>query len=184
MVTKHLLSLEILDTASPHILKLVDTSAYGDLELLPVTCPRLEIWLPGMLEARVIEGSDKLAPGFIRNLTGADLGLALHDFPDGLYKFRFSVSPHDRVWVEYTYLRTTRLTGQYLSELCTIRLEACEPTSQQHERLHDLRYIDQYIQAAKAKVEVCKAPVEGVEMFIYAEKLLARYRSGNCLTCR
>jgi hypothetical protein len=184
MATRHRLSLDILDIASPHILKLVDTSAYGDLELLPVECSRLEIWLPGMTEPRVIEGTDQLPPAFIRNITGADLGLAMTDFPDGLYRVRFSISPNNHVFVEYNYLRVTRITNEYLSELCAIRLEACEPTSEQHERLHDLRYIDQYIQAAKAKVEICDAPTDGVQMLIYAEKLLGKYRNGNCLTCR
>ena len=37
--------------------------------------------------------------------------------------------------------------------------------------------------AAKAKAEYCHAPVQAVEMYTYAEKLLAKYLTGCCVTC-
>jgi hypothetical protein len=40
-----------------------------------------------------------------------------------------------------------------------------------------------YIDAAKAKAEYCHAPIEGVEMLAYAEKLLRKYLTGCCITC-
>jgi hypothetical protein len=189
MATRHILSLDVLDVSAPHILKIADTSVYADPVLLPVECPRLEIWLPGMNTAARLEG---LAPGFVQSVSLRDLGLAGAnpddhepcELPDGLYRIRYSVSPNDRVFVEYNHLRTVRAMNGYLSELCRVRLEACEPTPEQHQQLHDLRYIKQYLEAAKAKAEICGAPLQAVEMLAYAEKLLDRYRRGTCLTCR
>jgi hypothetical protein len=186
MALRHTLSLDVLDTASPHILKILDTSAYS--ALLPVDCPRLEVWMPGRPEAFVLE--DGLPPGFARNLSLVDLGCQapdaepLGELPDGLYRFRYSVSPNDQVFTERLHLRTTRLSNRFFAALCRVRLEACEPTADQHQKLHDLRYVRQFIDAAKAKAEVCCAPDQGLEMLAYAGRLLDRLAAGQCLTCR
>lgn len=182
---KHTLALDIPETACDTILKIWDSSVYG--VGLDVDCPRLDIYLPGFA---VPVYYTTLTPGFVLNLTAVDLNLqtanptTLLTLPDGLYKIRYSVSPNDKVFVEYYHLRTTNITNFYYQELCKVQLEDCEPDAEQHQKLHDLRYIKMYIDAAKAKTEYCHAPNQGVEMLAYAEKLLQKYLTGCCVSCR
>lgn len=186
MAIKHILALDIPDTACDTILKIWDSSSYA--ASLPVDCPRLDIFLPGFAAPLYIT-EPTLVPGFVLNLTAKDFGLQhqqaehLIALPDGLYTIKYSVSPNDKVFVEYYHLRTTSIMNIYYKELCKVQLEPCEPTPEQHQKLHDLRYIKMYIDAAKAKAEYCHSPKQGVEMLAYADKLLRKFMTGCCVTC-
>lgn len=186
MAIKHFLALDVPDTGCETVLKISDSSTYG-VGLLK-DCLRLDIYLPGFATPVYI---NDLNPLFNLNLSTIDFGLqtvdtdVLQSLPDGLWKIRFSVSPNDKVYVEYYHLRTTRITNLYYKELCKLRLSTCEPDSETHQKLHDLRYIKMYIDGAKSKAEYCHSPNQAVEMLAYAEKLLKKYNSGNCcLTCK
>lgn len=192
MAIKHTLALDIPDTACENILKIWDASVYG--EGLVVDCPRLDIYLPGYstpiyyTNAPTATPPVVLAKGFVKNLSTTDLGITHADdeagnFPDGLYTIRYSVSPNDKVFVQYYHLRVTHLTNVYYKEVCKIQLQACEPTAEQHQKMHDLRYIKMYIDAAKAKAEYCHAPIQANEMYDYAKNLLAKYLTGCCVSC-
>lgn len=192
MAIKHTLALDIPDTACENIIRIWDASVYG--AGLAIDCPRLDIYLPGF-SMPIYYSPDPtsippktLDPGFIKEFSTADLGITGNDqpagtFPDGLYTIRYSVSPNDTVYVQYYHLRTTHLVNVYYREICKVQLQACEPTAEQHQKMHDLRYIKMYIDAAKAKAEYCHAPVQAVEMYEYAERLLAKYLTGCCITC-
>lgn len=181
---RHTLALDIPDTACDTILRIWDASVYG--EGLDVDCPRLDIWLPGFVIPKYFT---ELAPDFVLTLDAKDLGLQHPQaetplsLPDGLYKVRYSVSPNELVFVEYYHLRTTNIMNLYYQEICKLQLEACEPDAEQHQKLHDLRYIKMYIDAAKAKAEYCHAPEQAVDMLAYAEKLLRKYLTGCCVSC-
>jgi len=187
MAIRHILALDIPDTACENILRIWDASVYG--EGLDIDCPRLDIYLPGFSLPIYYTEDDGLAPGFTLNLSTTDLGITAANtdpstFPDGLYRIRYSVSPNETVYVEYYHLRVTHLMNAYYKEVCKIQLQACEPTAEQHQRMHDLRYIKMYIEAAKSKAENCHAPTQAMEMYQYAEKLLGKYLTGSCLTCK
>ena len=193
MAIKHLLALDIPETACENILRIWDASIYGDG--LDIDCPRLDIYLPGFsLPIYYTTNPDLdpptvLNPGFVKNFSSTDLGLTAENsdviaFPDGLYTIRYSVSPNDTVYVQYYHLRTTRLMNMYYKEICKIQLQACEPTAEQHQKMHDLRYIKMYIDAAKSKAEYCHSPLQAVEMYEYAESLLAKYLTGCCVSCK
>jgi hypothetical protein len=181
---RHILALDIPDTACDTILRVWDASVYA--QGLDVDCPRLDIWLPGFVVPKYYTD---LQANFVKNLNAIDLGLQhpLSDtpvtLPDGLYKIRYSVSPNDKVFVEYHHLRTTNIVNMYYQEMCKVQLEPCEPDTEQHQKLHDLRYIKMYIDAAKAKAEYCHAPEQAVDMLAYAEKLLRKYLTGCCVSC-
>lgn len=185
MAIKHFLALDIPETACDNILRIVDASVYG--EGLDVDCPRLTIYLPGFNTPSFI--IEDLPPAFARNISMIDLGMqpsdaeTLNPFPDGLYKIGYSVSPNDKVFVEYYHLRTTNITNNYYAELCKVQLQTCAPDAEQHQKLHDLRYIKMYIDAAKAKAEYCHTPQQATDMLTYAEKLLGKYQTGCCVTC-
>ena len=193
MAIKHTLALDIPDTACENILKIWDASVYG--QGLDVDCPRLDIYMPGFsyplyytTDATLIPPTI-LEPGFQKNFSTNDLGITHPDtsppgtFPDGLYTIQYSVSPNEEVYVRYYHLRVTKLVNAYNEEICKIQMAACEATSEQQDRMKDLRYIKMYIDAAKAKAEYCHAPKQAVEMYEYAKKLLAQYQSGCCVSC-
>lgn len=186
MAIKHTLALDIPDTACENIIRIWDASVYG--EGLDIDCPRLDIYLPGFSMPIYYTEAEGLEPNFVLNLSTSDLGITAANtepgtFPDGLYTIRYSVSPNDIVYVQYYHLRVTHLMNTYYREVCKIQLQACEPNAEQHQKMHDLRYIKMYIDAAKAKAEYCHAPTQAVEMYTYAEKLLAKYLTGCCITC-
>lgn len=183
MAHKHSLAIDIPDTACENTLRIVDVSIYDSL--VEFDCPRLDIYLPGFSEP--IYYTD-LTEGFIKNLSTQSLGLSaqenpINNLPDGLYTIRYSVSPNTLVYVQYYHLRVTYLTNVYYREICKIQMQACEPTAEQIERMKDLRYIKMYIDAAKAKAEYCHSPKQAIEMYTYAERLLAKYQSGACVSC-
>lgn len=187
MALKHVLQLDIPETACENILRIVDTSIYAPKHLLPIGCERLDITLPGFSQPIYI--SDDLEEGFSVNLNATDLEIVCEDpskisLPDGLYTITYSICPNEKVNVTYYHLRTTCAMNLYYKELCKLRLETCEPDEEVKQKLSDLRYIKSLLDAAKAKAEVCHATKEGVEMLNYAKKLLSKYASGCCITCK
>lgn len=187
MALKHVLQLDIPETACENILKIVDSSIYAKKNLLPIGCERLDITLPGYSQPVYI--SENLEEGFSLNLTAEDLELTC-DHPstmalsDGLYTIKYSICPNEKVHVTYYHLRTTCALNNYYKELCKLRLEPCEPDAEVKQKLADLRYIKSLLDAAKAKAEVCHAVKDGVAMLDYANTLLSKYASGCCITCK
>jgi hypothetical protein len=183
-MAQHVLSLEAPDTMNPCILRVVDTSVYN--QDTSVECPILEITLPGF-SYPVQFGEDKILPGFIENLTACDLevqtsgcGTTFNNLPDGIYILKWSVSPNDKVYAEYNHLRITKALIMYNEALCELDLGTCEPGSETEKKLDTLRKIRMYLDAAKAKVEVCHEPRKGLELYKYAVKLLNKFECKSC----
>lgn len=187
MALKHVLQLDIPDTACENILRIVDASIYAPKHLLSIGCERLEVTLPGFTQPVYI--TEDLEEGFSVNLNANDLEIVCDNpahvtLADGLYTITYSICPNDKVSVTYYHLRTTCAMNSYYKELCKLRLEECEPDEDVKQKLSDLRYIKSLLDAAKAKAEVCHATKEGVDMLGYANKLLSKYKSGCCITCK
>lgn len=176
MASKHQLSLEVPDTNNCSVFRIFDTSIYtSDLD---VTCARLEITSPGFNEPVTID----VIPGFNLILNACTLGIqssgcgtTSERLPDGIYVVRYSVSPNDKVYVEYYYLRVCQTLNKYFHELCELELSACEPEPDIKEDLAELRLIKSFIDAAKVKVEECESPDQGMELLVYAQKRLQRF---------
>jgi hypothetical protein len=184
-MAKHTLSLEVLDTLNEAILRIVDTSIYDTI--VPVDCPVLSITVPGFSYSTEFD-STIITPGFSKNFTACDLGLQTTDcgtkfsrLPDGIYIIKYSVSPNDIVYVEYNYLKVSGLMNIYQRILCELDVSACEPLTEVANKLELLRKIKMYIEAAKAKVEICLEPSKGMELYGYAKKLLSKF---NCSSCQ
>jgi hypothetical protein len=184
-MSQHVLSLEAPDTMNGCVLRLVDTSIYNSLS--PVTCPRLLIQSPGFTRAIDVPNPQ---PGFMYNLTACDLGIQTQqcgttyfDLPDGIYILKYSVAPNDYVYVEYNHLRITKALNIIQGILCDLDLGACAPSDKVDEKLEELREIESFLKAAKAKVETCLEPKTGWEIYLYALRMLDKLRC--CTTsCR
>jgi hypothetical protein len=70
--------------------------------------------------------------------------------------------------------------NQYEKILCDIDVADCDPPAKVKERLRELRLIKMYLEAAKAKVEICHKSQEGMTLFNYAVKLLNKIDCKNC----
>jgi len=184
MSSKHQLSLEIPDSNNVKVLRLFDTSAYADN--VQVDCATLRITSPGFNLPIVID----VMPSFNLVLNACSLGIQRSGcgdssmaLPDGIYVINYSVSPNDKVYVEYNHLRTTQIMNKYYNIMGQLELAACEPAADVKESLNELRLIKSFIDAAKAKVEFTLQPEAGMDLFIYAKKRLDKLASKECTSC-
>lgn len=173
---KHQLSLEVPDSNNIKILRLSDTSIYA--EELPVKCGYLQITSPGFTAPVQIETS----PYFNLVLNACTLGIyqggcgeSSPALPDGIYTIRYAVSPTEKVFVEYNYLRITRVLNDYFKALSVLEISACEPSADIKAKLKELRLIRSLLEAAKVKVEYSNNPHQGMEIFSYAKRRLSKY---------
>jgi len=180
-MANHILSLEVPTVMNPCILKIFDTSVYS--ELIPVTCPTLNITVPGFGYSVQLDTT----ANFVDTITACDLGLQTTDcgtvnvdIPDGVYIIKYSVSPNETVYVEYNHMRITQALNKYYNVLCDVDAAACDPPFKIKQRLEELRLIFMYLQAAKGKVEFCHEPQKGMSLYNYAMKLLNKMTCTNC----
>jgi hypothetical protein len=180
-MANHVLSLEVPTVMNSCIIKIFDTSVYTNL--LPVTCPTLNITVPGFDFANQID----VAENFFNTYTACNLQLQTTDcgtryveIPDGIYIIKYSVSPNDQVYVEYNHMRITKALIRYNKALCDVDLSNCAPSAQSQRRLTELALIKSYLEAAKAKVEFCHEPQKGMTLYNYALKLLNKLDCTNC----
>ncbi len=180
-MANHILSLEVPTVMNPCILKIFDTSVYTTL--LPVTCPTLNITVPGFGYSVQLDTTQD----FVETITACDLqlqttdcGTVTVDIPDGIYIIKYSVSPNETVYVEYNHMRITQALNKYYNILCDVDAAACDPPFKIKQRLEELRLIFMYLQAAKGKVEFCHEPQKGMSLYNYALKLLNKMNCTNC----
>lgn len=178
---QHVLSLEAPDTLNVCILRLVDTSVYSGINA--PTCPELLVTVPGFVNPVNVPAQ----PGFILNLTACDLkiqntncGTTYFDLPDGIYVLRYSVAPNQYVYVEYNHLRITKALLKIRQILCTLDISNCDPPAKTKQKVEELGLIRMYLLAAKAKVEDCRKPAAGMEIYNYALKLLNKFECKGC----
>lgn len=186
-MANHVLSLEVPTVMNTCVLKIMDTSVYSDL--LPVTCPTLNVTVPGFTYSNQIEGAQMtefVTSGQI-TLTACDLqlqttncGSQYADLPDGIYVIKYSVSPNDLVYVEYNHMRISYALNRYYRILCDVDVNACDPPFKTKQKLEQLGLIKMYLEAAKAKVEYCLDPQKGMTLYNYALKLLNKLDCVNC----
>jgi hypothetical protein len=169
-MAKHTLSLDIPEILNTCIIRVIDTSNWNPD--VPYECPKLEITPPGFNLPFTIEN---LPQGFIRNFTACDLGIQStncstfqNDLSDGVWILRWSVSPNDKVFVEYNHLRTTNILNKYYKLLCCLDIRGCDPTKEIQQQLKEAQFIKTLIDAAKAKVEFCHEPRHGMDIYRYA----------------
>lgn len=194
-LSRHQLSLDILNTTNESAFVIWDTSLYSDI--LSLDCPVLEITSPGFVYPvyiTTVDGDDigngvtttpLSFPGACLVLNACTLGVITTgcdaDAPplaDGLYHIRYSVSPNDKVYVEYDHLRLTRFYNRLDSARCRTNLACCEPTSSQKAFLREIALIEQIAKAAKNYVEQCGRKDDGLCLYQFACKKLRDLENG------
>lgn len=171
----HRLSLEIPDVSNGCIIRVEDSSSYESM--LPTDCPTLEITAPGFHSPIVLTN---ILPGFIANLTACNLGLQTtncdnftNNLQDGVYIVKWSLSPNDKLFVEYNHLRITAALNRYQEVLCCIqRAIDCTPSKETHDKIKEAQFIRTLLDVAKAKVEYCHEPIHGINTYKYSMERL------------
>ena len=183
MATKHILSLETPTVSNCGLLCIKDTSQYSTE--LAVDCPELLITLPGFRSTiliKVYSRFDMCLTACALFIQKEDCGTIQSNLPDGTYVIKYSVSPNDKVFVEYNHLRVTQLMTTYYEVLCDLDVQPMIPDSEKSDLLKEMDFIRTLIDAAVANVEYCNAPDKGMRLYNYAKQRLNKIicPSGNC----
>ena len=184
MAIQHQLMLDIPKTNNVKILRVCDVSLYG--QGLAADCATLHITSPGFTLPVAID----VLPNFNLVLNACTLGMlptgacgsSAPAIPDGIYHIRYSVSPNDKVYVEYDHLRVSQISNVLNNERCKLDLAACDPSKDIRTKLEELNLIEDFIKAAVVKVEDCHEPKVGMQLLLYAKKRLEAY-VGGCKNC-
>lgn len=100
----------------------------------------------------------------------------LRELPDGIYEIKQSHKPNIHTVVQFYHLRTCKLCSKVRSEWNKLIGNECKISREEFFKNRDnLREIDEYLMAAKYKVEECLDKKGGKELYDWAEKLLEQY---------
>ncbi len=100
----------------------------------------------------------------------------LRELPDGIYEFMQSYKPNQATLQHYFHLRVTNLRHKLSIQWSNLMHDTCKISRQEfHDQREKLREIDEYIMAAKYKVEECNEKKEGKDLYEWGIKLLERY---------
>lgn len=178
----HEISLEVPFISNPKVIRLYDTSIWDDT--LTVSSRKLDIIVPGYTSSvtfTVAKGFDNLYNSSNLEITSSDLS----NLPDGIYVIRLTAyNGLESDWVEYNHLRQVCLLRDYYKALCSLNFYPCDTIDIDLEaKRKELMIIKSYIDAAKAKVEWCMAPNEGIALHNFARKMLDNFSLEKCKTC-
>lgn len=171
------LYLEVSESTNLKVMRVFDTSHYCDdsdlmnylIEVLPVNKDK---WVTFHVQK-----------GFSLALNSSNLGYRkvsdvskLRELPDGIYEFMQSYKPNEPTLVHYLHLRVTEIRHKLSVQWDNLVADTCKISREEfHSQREKLREIDEYIMAAKYKVEECNEKKEGKDLYEWAVKLLERY---------
>lgn len=180
-MTKHELSLEVSDFCNPKVLRLFDTSHYCDDEavenyLIEVLSPQKSAFVTFHVQKGFVLAANSSSLKYRK----VDDASGLRDLPDGIYEIKQSYKPNLHTMSHYFHLRTVEARSKLKREWDKLLTDTCKISREEfYENRDKLREIDEYLLAAKFKIEDCHEKKEGKELYEWALKLMERY-SNEC----
>lgn len=174
---KNELYLEVSDYPNLKVLRVFDTSYYCTddaitnylIEVLPVNKDK---WVTFHVQKNFSLSMNSSSLGY-RRVTEIT---QLRTLPDGIYEFKQSYKPNIDTVVHYYHLRVVELRHKLKIQWDNLIYDTCKITREEfHIQRDKLREIEEYITAAKYKIEECNEKKEGKELYEWAIKLLERY---------
>lgn len=172
------LSLEVSNSCDQNIMRLYDTSLYCDdlevldnylIEVLPVNKTS---WITFHVTK---DFSLALNSSSLQYKKVSDISGLIH-LPDGIYEFKQSVKPNLHTLVHFYHLRTVELSHKIRHQWDKLIGDECKISKEEFYKNRDgLREIDEYLLAAKYKVEECLEKKKGKELYDFTKKLLEQY---------
>lgn len=170
------LFLEVSDAPNIKVLRAFDTSHWCDdaienylLEVLPVNRSK---WVTFHVQKGFSLAMNSSSLGY-RKVAGES---ELVGIPDGIYEFKQSYKPNIHTVQQYLHLRIVETRKKIRKQWDNLLDDICKLSGEefvaQREKLRD---IEEYLLAAKYKVEECHEKKEGKELYEWAVKLLEIY---------
>lgn len=174
------LFIEVSDCSNSKVLRIFDTSSYCEetienylIEVLPVNKSK---WATFHVAKNFSLATNASSLGY-KKATEQD---NLIELPDGIYEIKQSYKPNIQTVQHFLHLRTISLRRKLRREWDKLVDNTCKLSQEEFYKNRDkLREIEEYILAAKFKIEDCHKKDEGKEIYEYAIKLLERY-SNEC----
>lgn len=176
------LILEFPETNNVKTFRVLDCSAYNPD--LTVTCGILEITPPGFNIPAVYDVKKE----FDLIVNAGNLGLTkrptydnMPALPDGVYKIKYSISPNDKIWVEYNYFRMQALNKIYIAEICKLFKDRCDFSDSEFAQIRKtLVWVKELMDAAKFNVEDKNDISAGVGFYNEAKSILKGLNGETC----
>jgi len=173
-MAKHILSLDIPQLSNEGIFMVNDISIYDTS--IAVSCPNLQITPPGYIQP----ASLTVTPGFRLALNACTMGImsstscadSCPALADGIWDVRYSVSPNDKVFVEYKHFRIVAALNRYYGMLCELNLPCCLPSAELQYQLSQLDIIHNYLISAKVTCEDAHRFDDAINQYRYAIELM------------
>ena len=174
------LNVEPIDTGNPFTLVIIDSSSY-------FTYPEgaaLEVTIPGYGDFFEVP----FKPSLVNTYNSASLGLtaflgvdSLVVLPDGIWKFKYKVCPHDQLFVYRLFYKTTILDEKIKQLYNEIDLRKCDNNSTDYIK-NQLVKIQILREGAKSVVEINEKKAYGdyQAAVLIADDLLEK----NCKSCQ
>ena len=185
-MAKHQLFLNFPENVNEGILQVEDSSIYMTSPSPSGSCFTLEITPPGYTAPTVLSIQ---SPGFRLFLNACQIGIQLTGcddqcplIGDGIYHFRYSVSPNDKVYAEYNMLRVVCILNKYYKTLCWINDTPCSPTNDTLVLIREMQLIHSQILTAQHLCDDIHDYETAMEMYRYTLKKLQEISRG-CSTC-
>lgn len=174
------LYIEVSDAPNTKVMRVFDTSQWCDDEIENYLIEVLPVNKSGWITFIVKKG-------FSLALNSSSLGYrkvtvesALRDLPDGIYEFKQSYKPNIHTLQHYYHLRVQETRKKIRAEWDKLLTNECKLSIEEFQKNRDkLRDIEEYLMAAKYKVEECLEKKEGKELYEWAVKQLELY-SNEC----
>lgn len=168
------LNFDIIDTHDFKTIGILDTSWYNPD--ITIETPVLEIVPPGYKLAASPFYQVKALNVFNSNsvgITRATCEEELIELPDGLWRFKYSICPNDKLFIERFYLKTDQIKCRYTQAFLNLDLNNCDDPIDKDKK-KKLDEIEFYIDGSIAAANNQNAKL-ATDLYNKASKLLDRY---------
>lgn len=168
----------LVPTYSALTISIKDNSDYGTQDPpFVILYPTLEISIPGFDTVSIA-----FVPNEVNVLNSTILGITdegTDPLPDGVYVFRYSVTPANVNYVEKTILVVDQLQEKFDAAFMKLDMLQCDSALKKQQKI-SLDTIYYFIQGAIASANNC-ATTEAIKLYQKADKLLYNFTErGQC----
>ncbi len=170
------LDILVLPTYNVKTLGIADASTYPDDPPI-VTSPTIEIDVPafGIIHIPFVVNDFNVFNSVTLGISEAG---DLQAIPDGVYQFKYTVTPAYENYVEKSFMRVDKLQEKFDSAFMKLDMIECDQSIKKQAKL-DLNTISFYIQGAIAAANTC-ALTQATKLYVAADKMLDNFLSSNC----
>ncbi len=142
------------DNTDPKLIGIRDASSYN--EDIEVQCPIIVIQAPGYTTTYTID----FTPGSFQPINSNNIGITktsryqdLVDLPDGVWYIKYSIQPHEKLYTEHLFYRTSQLRCSFYQALLSVDMNTTSGYKElMNDQLEQLMIADFHIKSAEANL--------------------------------